>query len=77
MTCEFFSVVAIKTAVFWDKTHCTLGYKYRRFGGTCCLHLKSIRNSEDGGSLFRVNFATHLPKYMVRHHKILTCTNNF
>jgi hypothetical protein len=65
MRCGYLSVVTAKTTVSWDVTPHSLEHGYRRFGGKCCLHLRSRMNSEDVDSTFPVNFAIHLPYFIV------------
>jgi hypothetical protein len=40
---EVFTVVTMKNVVFWDVVLCRY-FVNRRFGGTYCFHLQSIRN---------------------------------
>jgi len=37
---EVFTAVKIQVCVFWVVTPCGVAVEYRRFGGSCCLHLQ-------------------------------------
>jgi hypothetical protein len=50
----------------WEVMPCSLAYGYQCFGRFFCLHLKGGRN-EDGDIRLYLNFATHIPDYMVQH----------
>jgi hypothetical protein len=58
---EDLTAVVVKSTIFWDITQCGPLKVYRRFGGTCRLHLPVdfllgvFFDPEDGGHIFLRN----------------------